>query len=290
MSSPVWPMLAAERATLVDYLPTLSDADWSRPSPSAGWSVAPTSSPTWSREPRRLRSPSSRASCVRASRSTSSEPRGIEQRRDATPKELIEALRSRINAKTVPGSAYLGEIVVHGEDIRRGYRRASRRSSGRASRRGGRLLQEVGRSGAGQETSRRAHAVGDRRRVDDRRRPRGHGSARAPHHGHVRPRVRRPKGSPARVWKGSLHASSPTVRAMPHFPDAWSVTEAHDEALANGAHRVVDRFLERPWPRSRDGVWISRTDEAALHDRAAALDERWALAATDRRSTACRSP
>jgi uncharacterized protein (TIGR03083 family) len=28
-------------------------------------------------------------------------------------------LRDRIDTKTLPGSAYLGEVVVHGEDIRR---------------------------------------------------------------------------------------------------------------------------------------------------------------------------
>lgn len=39
MSSPIWPMLAAERAALVAYLPTLSEADWRLPSPCDGWSV-----------------------------------------------------------------------------------------------------------------------------------------------------------------------------------------------------------------------------------------------------------
>lgn len=39
MSSPIWPMLAAERAALVAYLPTLSEADWSLPSPCEGWLV-----------------------------------------------------------------------------------------------------------------------------------------------------------------------------------------------------------------------------------------------------------
>lgn len=39
MSNPVWPMLAGERAALVDYLTTLSDADWNRETPCAGWTV-----------------------------------------------------------------------------------------------------------------------------------------------------------------------------------------------------------------------------------------------------------
>ena len=39
MSNSVWPMLAAERSALVDYLPTLAAADWSCPTPCAGWTV-----------------------------------------------------------------------------------------------------------------------------------------------------------------------------------------------------------------------------------------------------------
>jgi uncharacterized protein (TIGR03083 family) len=119
MSSPIWPMLAAERAALVDYLPTLSEADWSRPSPCAGWSVrdqlahvvagAKTTPLTFG------------PSLIRSGFSFDKlGARGIEQQRDASAKDLTESLRSRIHAKTVPGSAYLGEIVVHGEDIRHG--------------------------------------------------------------------------------------------------------------------------------------------------------------------------
>ena len=49
-------------------------------------------------------------------------------------------------------------------------------------------------------------------------------------------------------------------------------------AYAGGlsAHVVVDAVLERLAARGDDGVWISRFDAAALHARAAAIEERWA--------------
>ena len=39
MSNPVWPMLAAERSALAEYLPTLSDNDWKCQSPCTGWTL-----------------------------------------------------------------------------------------------------------------------------------------------------------------------------------------------------------------------------------------------------------
>jgi uncharacterized Actinobacterial protein TIGR03083 len=112
-------MLAAERSALVAYLPTLSAADWGRSTPCPAYSVrdqvahilagAKTTPLTFG------------PSLIRSGFSFDKlGARGIEQHRDLTAKELTESLRSRINAKTMPGSAYLGEIVVHGEDIRHG--------------------------------------------------------------------------------------------------------------------------------------------------------------------------
>jgi uncharacterized protein (TIGR03083 family) len=118
MSNPVWPMLAAERSALVSYLPTLSDGDWKCQSPCAGWSVhdlvvhvvagANTT-------PARF-VPAMIASGFSFDRLAA---RGIRQGGDATPSQLIAALRARVDAKTQPGRAYLGEMVVHTEDIRR---------------------------------------------------------------------------------------------------------------------------------------------------------------------------
>ena len=118
MGSPVWPQLAAERSALVDYLPTLSDTDWARQSPCPGWSVrdlvahivagAKTTPLTFG--------PSLAVSGFSFDKLAA---RGIRQQHDKSPTELISALRSRVHAKTLPGSAYLGEALVHGEDVRR---------------------------------------------------------------------------------------------------------------------------------------------------------------------------
>ena len=60
-------------------------------------------------------------------------------------------------------------------------------------------------------------------------------------------------------------------------PDVSRVS-ALRAAYARGlsAHAVVDAVLERLAARGDDGVWISRFDAAALHARAAAIEDRWA--------------
>ena len=118
MSNPVWPMLAAERSALADYLSTLSENDWTCQSPCSGWSVhdqvahvvagAKTTPLTFA--------PGMVVSGFSFDRLAA---RGIRQEGDASHAELIAALRARVGAKTLPGAAYLGEVVVHGEDIRR---------------------------------------------------------------------------------------------------------------------------------------------------------------------------
>jgi uncharacterized protein (TIGR03083 family) len=118
MGSPLWPMLAAERSALLDYAPTLTDAEWKRESNCAGWSVrdllahivagAKTTPLTFG--------PSLAISGFSFDRLGE---RGIRQQGSATPAQLTAQLRTRVDAKTVPGKAYLTEVLVHGEDIRR---------------------------------------------------------------------------------------------------------------------------------------------------------------------------
>ena len=118
MSSPVWPMLAAERSAFVAYLPTLSEADWRLPSPCPGWSVrdqvahivagANTTPLTFG--------PSLAISGFSFDKLA---VRGIRQQGDRSSTELTTALSARVHAKTLPGLAYLGEVLVHGEDVRR---------------------------------------------------------------------------------------------------------------------------------------------------------------------------
>ena len=59
-------------------------------------------------------------------------------------------------------------------------------------------------------------------------------------------------------------------------PDVSRVS-ALRAAYARGlsAHAVVDAVLERLAARGGDGVWISRFDAAALHARAASIEDRW---------------
>jgi uncharacterized protein (TIGR03083 family) len=117
MSNPLWPMLAAERSTFADYLPSLSAEDWNRDTPCAGWTVkdqvahivagAQTTPLTFG--------PSLLISGFSFDKLSA---RGIRQRAGQSRTELIDALKDRVNAKTVPGAAYLGEILVHSEDVR----------------------------------------------------------------------------------------------------------------------------------------------------------------------------
>src|SRR3954465_14209074 len=118
MSDSLWPMLAAERAALVAYLPTLSTNDWKCPSPCAGWTVHDlVAHVVAGAETTPLNfGPSMLVSGFSFDKLAAP---GIRHRRGAAPEALIDALRARIDAKTRPGAAYLGEMVVHGEDIRR---------------------------------------------------------------------------------------------------------------------------------------------------------------------------
>lgn len=52
----------------------------------------------------------------------------------------------------------------------------------------------------------------------------------------------------------------------------WSIAEARDLALAEGAGSVVDEVLDRLRSRARPGVWISTADERALRARVTVLD------------------
>ena len=119
MSNPVWPMLAAERSAVIDFSSTLSDADWTRESACSGWSVRDVL-----------------AHIVAGARTTPLNfapdmaiagfsfarlgARQIRQAGETKPAQLVAELRTRVAAKTVPGKAYLGEVFVHGEDMRRG--------------------------------------------------------------------------------------------------------------------------------------------------------------------------
>jgi uncharacterized protein (TIGR03083 family) len=115
-----WQMIKEERASLVDALAGLDDAAWSKPSLCAGWTVrdvvghmiasASTTPPTFF-----ARLAGSGFSFQRMTRRDTD--RYTSGRTNA---ELVESLRARIPARTAPpGPAvtWLGETIVHGEDV-----------------------------------------------------------------------------------------------------------------------------------------------------------------------------
>jgi uncharacterized protein (TIGR03083 family) len=124
----VWRMISVERASLVEALERLPEEDWARPSLCADWTVREvvghlviTASITPVMFVGGLV-----ANGFRRSALTRGAVRWITQGRDN--RDLVEALRSRIDARTAPPGptlSWLGEAIVHSEDIFRalgGYR------------------------------------------------------------------------------------------------------------------------------------------------------------------------
>ncbi|HET6214681.1 MAG TPA: maleylpyruvate isomerase family mycothiol-dependent enzyme [Micromonosporaceae bacterium] len=123
-----WQMIRAERASLVDALAALPDADWDKPSLCTGWSVRDVVAHMISTA---LMTPPKFfgqlvASGFRFQALTANNIRREQAGRTAA--ELVELLRSRVdtrNAPPGPALSWLGETVVHGEDVFRalnGYR------------------------------------------------------------------------------------------------------------------------------------------------------------------------
>ena len=118
MGAEVWPMLHAERSDFVDYLRTLSPADWDKPSLVEGWRVkdvvAHLIAGAKSTPPSFLRA------MIGAGMSFDTmNAKAISREVDRTPDEFVAALESLVATRTKPGTALLGEIIVHGEDVRR---------------------------------------------------------------------------------------------------------------------------------------------------------------------------
>jgi uncharacterized protein (TIGR03083 family) len=118
MGAEVWPMLHAERSDFVDYLRTLDPADWDKPSLAEGWRVkdvvAHLIAGAKSTPPSFLRA------MIGAGMSFDTmNAKAISREVDRTPDEFVSALESLVATRTRPGKALLGEIIVHGEDVRR---------------------------------------------------------------------------------------------------------------------------------------------------------------------------
>lgn len=123
-----WQMIRAERASLVDALAQLSEADWDRPSLCAGWTVRDVvghMTATADMTPPKFFGKMAAAGFgfQRMTRKEiAAHTNGLDN------KELVERLRARIDARTAPpgpAPSWLGETLVHGEDVFRalgGYR------------------------------------------------------------------------------------------------------------------------------------------------------------------------
>jgi uncharacterized protein (TIGR03083 family) len=115
-----WQMITAERAAQVDGLAALPAADWDRPSLCAGWTVrdvvahlidtATVTPPKFFA--RFAGSGFNFQTMVRKNIADIQDGR--------TDAELLEMLRSRVGARTAPHGptlSWLGETIVHGEDV-----------------------------------------------------------------------------------------------------------------------------------------------------------------------------
>ena len=123
-----WQMIRDERASLVDALAGLPDEDWGKPSLCAGWTVREVvghMTATANMTPPKFfgKMAASGFDFQRMTRREIAAHTG-----DLGNKELVERLRARIDARTAPpgpAPSWLGETIVHGEDVFRalgGYR------------------------------------------------------------------------------------------------------------------------------------------------------------------------
>lgn len=119
--SQLWAAIHAERAALATDLAELTDEQWASPSLCAGWSVqdvvahlsaaALTGRVAWVRS-------------ILGARFDMDlhNDRRLREQRGATPQETLERFRAAVTSTTAASGhtpAWLGEVVVHAEDIRR---------------------------------------------------------------------------------------------------------------------------------------------------------------------------
>jgi uncharacterized protein (TIGR03083 family) len=123
-----WDMIRAERASLVEALAALSDADWGRPSLATGWTVrdvvAHMIATAEMTPPKFLGGLASTGFRFNAM----SEKNIANVRAGRSDADLVARYRSLVDAHSAPPgptASWLGETVVHGEDVFRaidGYR------------------------------------------------------------------------------------------------------------------------------------------------------------------------
>ncbi len=121
MTTDVWPLIHAERAALVADLEPLTDTQWATRSLCPDWTIEETvahlSAAASVGRLRWIRS----AIGARFDFAVHNRRR-LDEQRGATPAETLAILRSKIDATVAPmgpTAAWLGEVVVHGGDVRR---------------------------------------------------------------------------------------------------------------------------------------------------------------------------
>jgi uncharacterized protein (TIGR03083 family) len=115
-----WQMIASERAAQADALAALAPADWDAPSLCAGWTVRDVVAHMI--DTATVTPPAFAGRFIASGfRFPVMTRRAIAAIRDGrTDAQLLELLRGRVNARTAPpgpAMSWLGETIVHGEDV-----------------------------------------------------------------------------------------------------------------------------------------------------------------------------
>jgi uncharacterized protein (TIGR03083 family) len=128
MATDTWQMIRAERVSLSEALAALPDPDWDKPSLVAGWSVRDVVghliATAYMTPPRFVTGLA--ATGFRFDAYTAKNIQKVTAGR--ANKELVDTFAARVDARTAPpgpAPSWLGETIVHGEDIFRalgGYR------------------------------------------------------------------------------------------------------------------------------------------------------------------------
>ncbi|BBX74983.1 maleylpyruvate isomerase family mycothiol-dependent enzyme [Mycobacterium shinjukuense] len=119
--SDIWPTIAAERGALADDLAGLTPAQWDTPSLCAGWTVRDVVAHLSSTAA--LTPPKFFVGMAKAGFNFDRFANGqIARHRGPDPAGTLNAFRSRQHATSAPPGpkvSWLGEIVIHGADVRR---------------------------------------------------------------------------------------------------------------------------------------------------------------------------
>ena len=120
-SSDLWPAIHAERAALAEDLADLTDAQWAAPSLCTDWTAEEVVA--------HLTAAASigRWRWIASMLGARFDPavhnaRRLAEHRGATPAQTLERFRGVVDSRVAPSghtAAWLGEVVVHGEDVRR---------------------------------------------------------------------------------------------------------------------------------------------------------------------------